>query len=809
MNYLPAQQPSNSPANKLPGLTPRDIVPLNSSPKSFASVIQNVLNGRERYCIRGNAMVVVALYAGDEIEIVDPEGLQCAHIVAFDAQGNFCSGQFSSIRMTNGTQLASMLEQDSPGAQKISAKLKRLHIELATAPTAVLLDGETPPNSSATCVVETACIGIFGAPGEPMNVAVQNPPTDLILWITRSASQHDDIAVPPAPLTDPLQDFTVKAASATSFQVKAGQYIQVLDISGRQCSDFQCFDVIALDRGIERNLDATATRSMIGAAYPQPGLYAKFFDTNLEPLIEVVQDTCGRHDSFGLACTSRHYDELGYPGHVNCSDNFNFALKNYPIAPRKGWMAINFFFNSFFDDHHQLFMDEPWSRPGDYVLLRATRDLVCVSSSCSDDIDAANAWNPTDIQVRVYHEKELFRRSVAIRKTVDEEPVMTQETGFHPETSKLTRDFVEYAGFWLPNTYTNLGEIAEYWACREHAAIIDLSPLRKYEVTGPDAEMLMQLCVTRDIKKLSVGQVTYTAMCNESGGMIDDGTVFRLAKNNFRWIGGSDDSGLWLRRQATNHNWQAWVKESTHELCNIQVQGPESRAILQETIWTRPDQASIEELNWFRFSIARMQDANGISIVVSRTGYTGELGYEIFCNPRDAAQVWQSLMHAESARNLKPMGLAALDLLRIEAGLIFAGYEFCEQTDPFEAGIPFSVSLDSKSDDFIGRDALLERRAHPQRKLVGLEVEGRDAVEAGDAVFNNRQKVGEITSACVSPILDKSIALCRMNIEFSDEGTQVEIGKLDQHQKRLSAAVVPFPHFDPRKQRVRGNYHCP
>ena len=165
------------------------------------------------------------------------------------------------------------------------------------------------------------------------------------------------------------------------------------------------------------------------------------------------------------------------------------------------------------------------------------------------------------------------------------------------------------------------------------------------------------------------------------------------------------------------------------------------------------------------------------------------------------------VMKAGQAAKIKPMGLEALDLLRIEAGLIFAATEFCEQTDPFEAGIPFVVPLKSKTDDFIGRDALIERKQNPQRKLVGLDIEGNEAVTTGDCVYLERQKVGEITSACQSPILKKSIALCRMNIEYAEVGTSIEIGKLDQHQKRIPAVVVPFPHFDPTKQRVRGNYN--
>jgi len=497
---------------------------------------------------------------------------------------------------------------------------------------------------------------------------------------------------------------------------------------------------------------------------------------------------------------------MGYPGHVNCSDNFNRALSEYPVTPRKGWMAMNLFFNTFFDDHYQLYSDEPWSRPGDYVLMRALRDLVCVSSSCPDDVDAANGWVPTDIQVRAYDDRTLFRRAIAFRKTTDAEPVMTQDTAFHPETSKLTRNFVEYNGYWLANDYTNQGAIEEYWACRQNAAMIDLSPLRKYEVVGPDAEQLMQACVPRDIKKLAVGQVVYTAMCNPSGGMIDDGTIFRLARDNFRWIGGNDGSGLWLREQAEERGLKVWVKNSTNQLASLQVQGPKSRDVLEKVVWTRPDQASVNEMAWFRFSIARMPDDKGIPVLVSRTGYTGELGYEVFCHPDQGPAVWQLIAGAGEEFGIRPMGLEALDILRIEAGLIFAGHEFCEQTDPFEAGIGFTVPLKSKTDDFIGREALEKRKASPQRRLVGLELSGREPAAHGDGVFQGRYQVGQITSATISPILGKNIALCRMNVEYAGEGTEIEVGKLDGHQKRIPARVVPFPHFDPAKERVKGHY---
>ncbi|MGI9317982.1 MAG: DUF1989 domain-containing protein [bacterium] len=762
--------------------------------------------GRERYMVHAGAVVVVPMMAGDQIEVVDPEGLQRALISAFNSKGQNITGSLGIAANTTGSELAGLLARNTPGAHKINYKLTGLGIDLSASPAAEVLCGETEAGSRQTMICEEEGILIIGAPAEPMQVDHQNPPTDLIAWITRSRPQLDVLSELPDPLADPIEDFRIKAATAQSYDVKAGQYIQVLDIDGRQCSDFQCFDLAKLDKGVERCLDATVTRTLMGSAYPGPGLHSKFYDVDLEPVVEVIQDTCGRHDSFGLACASKYYDEMGYPGHPNCSDNFNFALKEYPIAPRKGWMAMNLFFNTFFDDDYQLYSDEPWSRPGDYVLMRALRDMVCVSSSCTDDIDAANGWNPTDIQVRVYGEKEIFKRAIAFRKTTDAEPVMTQETGFHPETSKLTRNFVEYNGYWLANCYTNQGAIEEYWACRQEAAMIDLSALRKYEVLGPDAELLMQTCVPRDMKKLAIGQVVYTAMCNSSGGMIDDGTIFRLGKDNFRWIGGCDGSGLWLREQAEKLGLRAWVKNATSQLVNLQVQGPKSREILHKVIWTRPDQASLEELAWFRFSIARMQNDSGIPILVSRTGYTGELGYEVFCHPDHAPEVWHIIAEAGQGEGLKPMGLEALDILRIEAGLIFAGYEFCEQTDPFEAGIPFSVPLKSKTDDFIGRAALEKRKQSPQRKLVGLELSGKESASHGDGVFSGRYQVGEVTSATISPILGKNIALCKMNIEYAENGTELEVGKLDGHQKRIPTTVVPFPHFDPTKERVKGNY---
>jgi aminomethyltransferase len=436
------------------------------------------------------------------------------------------------------------------------------------------------------------------------------------------------------------------------------------------------------------------------------------------------------------------------------------------------------------------------------VLLRATTDIVCASSACPDDIDAANAWNPTDIHLRIYPAEQTFSRAIAFRMAPDAEPRLTRETAFHPRTSALTRNFAEYRGFWLPTKFNNHGAVDEYWACREKAVVMDLSPLRKFEVLGPDAETLMQLACTRNIRKLAVGQVVYTAMCYEHGGMLDDGTVFRLGPNNFRWIGGDEYDGKWLREIAEKRGLKVWVKSSTDQLHNIAVQGPESRDILKQVVWTPPGQPSLSELAWFHFAIARIGDWNGPAVVVSRTGYTGELGYEIFCHPKDALAVWDAVWEAGRPHDLAPLGLEALDMVRIEAGLIFFGYEFSDQTDPFEAGIGFTVALKG-NEEFIGRDALLKRKEHPQRILVGLELEGGETAGHGDCVHQGRAQVGVVTSGMKSPLLKKSIALCRMDLSCSTLGTEVEIGKLDGHQKRIPAKVVRFPFYDPDKTRVR------
>ena len=773
-------------------------------PRALFPGLRTLPLGTERYLVRGGGAVVVNLEAGDEIEITDPEGRQTCEVVAFSADGRSDSGLLGVVDATAATGTAAILDAGGEKAQALHAALaqRQLRFDDAKAINAFAPDSAAGQQRIFTSQESGVCI--IAAPGGPMRVDEQNPPTDLVTFIRRANVSNDAQTMLPDPLADARFEQRIPPGTAYAYEVKAGEFIQIIDVDGRECSDFQVFARSGLDQNLERCLDATTTRTLMGSAYPGPGLYAKLYGTDQQPLIEVIQDTVGRHDMFGVACTAKYYDDMGYPGHVNCSENFNRALNPYGVAERRGWEAINFFYNTNLDDNLQLYLDDPWSRPGDYVLVQALEDMVCVSSACPCDIDAANGWTPTDIHVRVYREKNVFSKAIAFRMTTDADAELTQETAFHPRTSQLTRNYSEYNGYWLANAYNNHGAIAEYWACREGVIVTDLSPLRKFEVVGPDAEALLQYTVTRNMRKLSVGQVVYTAMCYDTGGIIDEGTVLRLGADNFRWIGGNDYSGIWLRKQAEEKGYRTWVKSSTSQMCNISVQGPRSRDVFKEIIWTPPTQPTLEEMGWFRLTIGRVGHFDGIPLVVTRTGYTGELGYEIWCHPKDAVEVWDAVWQAGEPHDITPLGLEGLDLLRIESGLVAAGAEYCDQTDPFEAGIGFTVPLKSKEEDFIGREALISRKANPQRKLVGLELEGEEIGVNGDCIHVGRPQVGEVTSGMRSPKLGKNIALARMSVQHAEIGTEVEVGKLDGHQKRIPAVVVPFPFYDPEKRRPRG-----
>ncbi len=613
---------------------------------------------------------------------------------------------------------------------------------------------------------------------------------------------HDSDATLPEPLGRVVDEWRIPRGTARAYTVRKGQFIQVIDVEGQQCSDFMAMRADALDAGIERHIDSTVSRTMTRSAYPLPGLHDKFFDQDIRPLLAVRQDTVGRHDTFALACTARGYEERGFPGHLNCSDNISAAFEPYGIGRRRAWPAINFFFNSWIDwADHAISSDEAWSRPGDYVAMQALTDLVCVSTACPDDVDPINGWNPTDIHVRLYEETSAITHAVAWRANPEDAGKMTAHSAFHPRTSRLTSTYHVARNLWMPAQYDATGSVEEYWACKRAATLQDMSGLRKYDIVGPDAEELLQHCLTRDVARLAVHRGFYALICDARGSVLDDGTLFRLEDTAFRWCCGSENSALHLREQAEARGLNARVLSSGERMVNLALQGPKSRDILREVVFTQPSRPALDNLKWFGFTIARLHDRDGPMFMLCRTGFTGELGYELFCDREDAVAIWDGLIGAGSPHGLVPMGGMALDMLRIEAGLMIAGAEFGPDVDALESGLGFAV--DFKKADFVGRAALERNAGAVRRRLVGLHLPGNEAPRHGDAVFVGREQVGVITSGTYSPQLGHAIAMARVAVECAGAGTELEVGKLDGHTKRLSARVTRLPFIDPERKKAR------
>lgn len=606
----------------------------------------------------------------------------------------------------------------------------------------------------------------------------------------------------PEPFGDVREEFTIPRGTARAYTLDEGEIVQVIDVEGQQCSDFMAMNARSLEQGLERHIDSTVTRSMVRGAYPMPGLFDKFYDQDMQPLLKLTQDTVGRHDTFALACTARGYEERGFFGHLNCSDNISRAYDSHGIQARPAWPAINFFFNSWIDrTDNQIQSDEAWSRPGDFVAMQAMTDLVAVSTACPDDVDPINGWNPTDVHVRIYKKSTPVRHAVAYRSKPDLEPILTEHSAFHPRTSALTRSFAVARDLWLPQSYEATRSIEEYNACREAVTVQDLSSLRKFDVLGPDAEALLQLALTRNISKLAVNRGVYALMCDETGSVIDDGTLFRLSADTFRWSCGSDDSGIQLKSLAEKSGFNVWIKSLYGALPNLAIQGPNSRELIRRIAFTQPTQTDVDQLRWFGSTVARLHDRNGEPFHLTRSGYTGELGYEIFCHPDSAIAIWDAVMSAGEDLGITPMGLDALETIRIEAGLMAANAEFGPDVDVYEAGLGFAVNLDKP--DFVGKAALERNQDSPRRVLTGLKFYSHEAPVHGDPVMIDRRQVGVITSATVSPALDCAIAMARIAVEHAEPDRAVEVGKLDGHAKRLIATICDIPFVDPTRSRAR------
>ncbi|MGF1568362.1 MAG: DUF1989 domain-containing protein [Nodosilinea sp.] len=597
-------------------------------------------------------------------------------------------------------------------------------------------------------------------------------------------------AAEPPPLGRVVAEYQIAPGQALAYAVFSGQYIQIVDVAGSQCSDFLAF----AGANYSDPIDSTVTRTLSGLTVPQAGLHGKYFSQAMQPLTEVIQDTCGHHDSFLLACTSRYYEDAGYPGHPSCSENFNRVLAPYGIAPRPGWPAVNFFYNTQVNGQGTVGSEEALSRPGDYVLLLAHQDLLCASSSCPDDIDPANGWQPTPIHIRIYAAGQRFERAMGRRVAANLPLRLTQDSAFTPTIRQLTDDLVEYNGFWLPNSFAYQGDQAEYWALRQRAALMDLSALRKFEVAGADALALLQHAFSRDLAKLGPGQAAYGCLLNPHGGIVDDGIVFCFSATHYRYVGNCDTDGAGLERLAAARNWSVTVEAVSDRLHNLALQGPLSRHILKSLV------PGLDTLGYFQFIETQIHH---IPVLVSRTGYTGELGYELFVPPQHGAALWDILIEAGQPIGLQPLGLKALDRARIEAGLLATGYEFDDLTSPYQVGIGWAVAL--KKPDLIGKAALEAIRPHPPRVAVGLVLDGPEVAAHGQCLYaqGERWRVGQVTSATFSPILNRSIAMAQVVPEFAALGTVVEVGLLDGIKRRVRATLGPLAAFDPTKSRVR------
>ncbi len=358
-------------------------------------------------------------------------------------------------------------------------------------------------------------------------------------------------------------------------------------------------------------------------------------------------------------------------------------------------------------------------------------------------------------------------------------------TAFQPMIDALGAEMTEWTGYRSPNQFS--GAEDEYWAVRQRVGVYDLSPLRKFEFKGSDALALAQKLVTRDLRRLKQGQVFYTPMCDEAGGIVDDCTVFRFADDHAWLISGNEPDAAWVMEQAQGMNVEA--TNATDRLPNLAVQGPQSRDVLRTLVGS-----VIDGLKYYWFTEARIKD---VPVVLSRTGYTGEIGYEIFVAPEQAATIWNAVMEAGAGANILPCGLLSLDMVRVEYGLLFYGYDMDRSNNPFEMGLEHLVALDGP--DFIGKDALrqIEERG-VAKKIVGLEIDAPAAVGGGTVLDGDGREVGAITSPQYSPTLQKSIALAFVQPALATVGQQLTVD--DGTQYRATVARTPF--YDPEKKRV-------
>jgi aminomethyltransferase len=339
--------------------------------------------------------------------------------------------------------------------------------------------------------------------------------------------------------------------------------------------------------------------------------------------------------------------------------------------------------------------------------------------------------------------------------------------------------------------------VAEHVATRTACNLWDESPLRKWDMRGPDSLALADALFTNDMASLEVGQVRYGPICDEQGLMVMDGTVFNLGDNHCLSITSYDSDLDWFKKVASDRNLDVQVEDRTAQLPHLQVQGPNSRDILGPIT----DGADVGELRYFRF-VSEGVKVGGVPCWLSRTGYSGELGFELYCTPDNAEDLWHAVLNSGRSHGMRPIGLSAIETIRIESGLLFPDIDyFPHQTDPFEVRLDRMVKLD-KPGDFVGRDALraLAKNGTP-RLLTTLRIEGEEIPEYGASVTLDGRDVGIVRSPCKSPTLDMQvIGMAAIDRDLVKDGQRVEVAI---GERTTGASVAPFPLYDTEKRRPR------
>jgi glycine cleavage system T protein (aminomethyltransferase) len=373
-----------------------------------------------------------------------------------------------------------------------------------------------------------------------------------------------------------------------------------------------------------------------------------------------------------------------------------------------------------------------------------------------------------------------------------------------------------WAGYQMASAYDPHPD-REYAAIRNAAALIDVSPLFKYLVSGLDAARLLDRIVTRDVSKLRLGQVYYTPWCDATGKVIDDGTISRLAETTYR-LTSAESSLRWLRMSAAGMSVD--VQDVSERVGALSLQGPLSRGVLQQVT-----AADLSKLKYFRLTQTTVRD---IPVTISRSGYTGDLGYEIWVEAEHAVKLWDALIEAGTPFGIVPTGVWAMDIARIEAGLIMLDVDYHsahraqieeQKSSPYEINLGWAVSADKGP--FTGRRALAEERKRgPAWGFVGLEVQwpslerafaehhvpphlSNIAWRTSAPIYRNGTQVGYASSGCWSPLLKKSLALAHLRAPHFEPGTPVEIEVTVEHQrKRADAVVRKLPFFDPERKKA-------